>query len=125
MSEKRTILVVDDEEDPREHVAKICKSLGFEVLEASNIKDVIRLLHSQITYVLCDSLGNTRLTNYRSVITLAKKLGVLSAVVSGNLDYLFVEDVEALGVSLIFKDSNSEKLTASITEELRTHGILH
>lgn len=124
MSEKRTILVVDDEEAPREHVAKICKSLGFEVVEASNIQEVIRLLNSQIAYVLCDSLGENSLTNYRSVVTLAKRLGVLSAVVSGNLEYSFVQNVEELGVSLIFKDPNGERLTASITEELQVHGIL-
>lgn len=51
----KTILIIDDEEKLRGLLARIVKSEGFDVLEASDLKSGFKkLAHNEIDVVLCD-----------------------------------------------------------------------
>ena len=51
----KTILIIDDEEKLRKLLARIVKSEGFEVLEASDLKSGFKKLeHNDVNVMLCD-----------------------------------------------------------------------
>ena len=51
----KTILIIDDEEKLRGLLARIVKSEGFDVIEASDLKSGFKKIeHNNIDVVLCD-----------------------------------------------------------------------
>ena len=66
MSNKKTILIVDDIEINREILAEIFKE-DYEIIKACNGVQAVEILdsHSDISAVLLDLIKTERLTEYR------------------------------------------------------------
>jgi len=105
------ILLVDDEERYREHIARVLTKAGYEVLEAGDGIEALSLLEkSQIDLVISDILM-PRLNGYALVARLRAKWPTMPVILTtGFLSQDAAKNMMSGSVDFIPKPINVERL---------------
>ncbi len=116
------VLVVDDEEVPRQVAGDMLRSLGYQVLVAASGEEAVRLLDTEkVELVLLDMMmdpGINGLETYRRI--LERHPGQKALIVSGQAETVDVDEALALGASKFLKKPLSlHKLATAVAAELR------
>lgn len=113
----RRVLVVEDQAQVRMLAASLLEAAGYDVLEAEDGKEALRLLdeHPDVDLVLSD-VAMPEMSGIELVHALAKRVVPIPVVLmSGFVD----ADVSALGVPLLRKPFDSKELLRAVSERLR------
>ena len=134
------ILVIDDEEEVRQPIVEMLKSLGFNVESVASAKDALRLIESKenfYTFILIDirmpgmsglELIGRIITDFPEILCIAMtgystEYGYMDVINSGATDYIdkpfSIEELEAKFIRAI-KERNTKRLLSklSVTDSL-------
>lgn len=110
-TERRPILVVDDEPDIREMLREYLESLGHAVLEAGNGLEALLAVKRHRPGVVLLDLKMPRLDGFGTIKHIQKfDASIRIVVVSGYVDEAAQARLKALGVAVLPKPLNRARL---------------
>lgn len=109
--EKKTILIVDDDQDALGTYKRIAELNGYAVETAASADEALRILAPTFFIVWCDGLDG----GYSKVVEAAQGVGIRKiAVVSG--DGSLMDEVVKMGAQFYHKDLGAKAILSKMSQ---------